>query len=128
MTRFLDIPTNVLFGQLLLGPINGAFHAMLSLGLALIFGLSNIVDFTHDAQYMMGAFVAWLGLNDLGAGYWESLVTVPVIVAVLGTAIERTMLRRLYQLDHLYGMLLTFGLTLIIEGAFRRACGISGMP
>ncbi|WP_333823905.1 branched-chain amino acid ABC transporter permease [Pinisolibacter sp.] len=128
MTSIFDIPTGVLFGQLLLGLINGAFYAMLSLGLALIFGLLNIINFTHGAQYMMGAFVAWLGFNYLGLGYWVSLVTAPVVVALFGMAIERTLLRRLYKLDHLYGMLLTFGLTLIIEGVFRQLYGISGMP
>ncbi|WP_206777487.1 branched-chain amino acid ABC transporter permease [Magnetospirillum gryphiswaldense] len=127
MTLF-GIPTAALFGQLLLGLINGAFYAMLSLGLALIFGLLNIINFSHGAQYMMGAFVAWLGLTYLGANYWVALALAPVIVAAFGIVLERTMLSRLYKLDHLYGLLLTFGLALIIEGFFRQLYGISGMP
>lgn len=128
MITILGIPAGALFGQLLLGLINGAFYAMLSLGLALIFGLLNIINFTHGAQYMMGAFVAWLVLTHAGIGYWGALVIAPVAVAALGILIERTMLSRLYKLDHLYGLLLTFGLALIIEGAFRQLYGISGMP
>ncbi|MBI5163734.1 MAG: branched-chain amino acid ABC transporter permease, partial [Magnetospirillum sp.] len=128
MSTLFGIPTAALFGQLLLGLINGSFYAMLSLGLALIFGLLNIINFTHGAQYMMGAFVAWLALNTLGIGYWESLVLAPIAVAALGIVIERFMLSRLYKLDHLYGLLLTFGLALIIEGLFRDQFGISGMP
>ncbi|MDO8606427.1 MAG: branched-chain amino acid ABC transporter permease [Phaeospirillum sp.] len=128
MMTILGIPVQALFGQLLLGLINGAFYAMLSLGLALIFGLLNIVNFSHGALYMMGAFVAWLLLNFLGMGYWTALIVTPVVVAIFGMIVERTMLRRLYKLDHLYGLLLTFGLALIIEGAFRQLYGISGMP
>jgi branched-chain amino acid transport system permease protein len=128
MTDLFGIPPQVLFGQLLLGLINGAFYATLSLGLALIFGLLNIINFTHGAQYMMGAFVAWLLLQKLGLSYWWALVLAPVIVAVSGMVIERLLLRRLYKLDHLYGLLLTFGLALIIEGLFRQGYGISGMP
>ncbi|MEW5727660.1 MAG: branched-chain amino acid ABC transporter permease [Pseudomonadota bacterium] len=128
MITILGIPAGALFGQLLLGLINGAFYAMLSLGLALIFGLLNIINFTHGAQYMMGAFVAWLVLTYAGIGYWGALVIAPVAVAALGILIERSMLSRLYKLDHLYGLLLTFGLALIIEGAFRQLYGISGMP
>lgn len=128
MMTFLGIPTAALFGQLLLGLINGAFYAMLSLGLALIFGLLNIINFTHGAQYMMGAFVAWLILSYGGLNYWVALIVAPIVVAALGIIIERTMLSRLYKLDHLYGLLLTFGLALIIEGAFRQLYGISGMP
>ncbi|WP_217424961.1 branched-chain amino acid ABC transporter permease [Magnetospirillum sp. LM-5] len=127
MTLF-GIPTAALFGQLLLGLINGAFYAMLSLGLALIFGLLNIINFSHGAQYMMGAFVAWLALTYLGANYWVALVLAPLAVAAFGIVLERTMLSRLYKLDHLYGLLLTFGLALIIEGIFRQLYGISGMP
>jgi branched-chain amino acid transport system permease protein len=128
MMTLFGIPTQALFGQLLLGLINGAFYAMLSLGLALIFGLLNIINFSHGALYMMGAMVAWLFLNVLGVGYWWSLLLAPIAVALFGMALERTMLSRLYKLDHLYGLLLTFGLALIIEGAFRQLYGISGMP
>jgi branched-chain amino acid transport system permease protein len=128
MMTIFGIPTAALFGQLLLGLINGAFYAMLSLGLALIFGLLNIINFTHGAQYMMGAFVAWLILTYGGLNYWVALIVAPVAVAALGIVIERTMLSRLYKLDHLYGLLLTFGLALIIEGVFRQLYGISGMP
>ncbi len=122
------IPTAALFGQLLLGLINGAFYAVLSLGLALIFGLLNIINFTHGAQYMMGAFVAWWLLSFAGLGYWPALIVAPIAVGITGVVMERLFLRRLYHLDHLYGLLLTFGLALIIEGAFRQMYGISGMP
>lgn len=115
-----------LFGQLLIGLINGSFYALLSLGLAIIFGLLNIVNFAHGALYMTGAFLAWMALDSLGIGYWPALFLVPLVVWLLGMAIERTMLRRLYQLDHLYGLLLTFGLTLILEGAFHHVYGNSG--
>ncbi len=117
-----------LFGQLLVGLINGAFYAMLSLGLAVIFGLLNIINFTHGAQYMMGAFCAWFLLNKAGVGYWWSLLIAPVVIGAFGMLIERTMLARLYKLDHLYGLLLTFGLALIIQGLFRNEFGSSGMP
>ena len=117
-----------LFGQLLIGLINGAFYAMLSLGLAVIFGLLNIINFTHGAQYMMGAFVAWFLLNKAGIGYWWSLLLAPIIIGALGVLIERTMLSRLYKLDHLYGLLLTFGLALIFQGLFRNYFGSSGLP
>ncbi len=117
-----------LFGQLLIGLINGAFYAMLSLGLAVIFGLLNIINFTHGAQYMMGAFFAWFMLTKLGVGYWWSLLLAPIVVGAVGMAIERTMLARLYKLDHLYGLLLTFGLALIIQGVFRNEFGSSGLP
>jgi len=117
-----------LFGQLLIGLINGAFYAMLSLGLAVIFGLLNIINFTHGAQYMMGAFVAWALLTKLGIGYWWALLIAPIVIGALGIVIERTMLSRLYKLDHLYGLLLTFGLALIIQGLFRNAFGSSGLP
>ncbi|HEU4383627.1 MAG TPA: branched-chain amino acid ABC transporter permease [Anaeromyxobacteraceae bacterium] len=115
-----------LFGQLLVGLINGSFYALLSLGLAIIFGLLNIVNFAHGALYMVGAFLAWMLLDSLGIGYWPALVLAPLGVGILGMAIERTMLRRLYQLDNLYGLLLTFGLTLILEGAFHHQYGNSG--
>jgi len=115
-----------LFGQLLVGLINGSFYALLSLGLAIIFGLLNIVNFSHGALYMTGAFVAWFGLERLGVGYWGALLLAPIAVGLLGVVIERTMLRRLYQLDNLYGLLLTFGLTLIIEGIFHHEYGNSG--
>jgi branched-chain amino acid transport system permease protein len=117
-----------LFGQLLIGLINGAFYAMLSLGLAVIFGLLNIINFTHGAQYMMGAFCAWFLLTKLGIGYWWSLLIAPIAVGAFGMLIERTMLARLYKLDHLYGLLLTFGLALIIQGVFRNEFGSSGLP
>jgi branched-chain amino acid transport system permease protein len=121
-----------LFGQLLIGLINGAFYAMLSLGLAVIFGLLNIINFTHGAQYMMGAFCAWFllnhGIGGLTLGYWPSLVIAPIVVGIVGIVIERTMLSRLYKLDHLYGLLLTFGLALVIQGLFRNEFGSSGMP
>jgi len=117
-----------LFGQLPIGLINGAFYAMLSLGLAVIFGLLNIINFTHGAQYMMGAFCAWFLLNKAGVGYWWALLLAPIVVGAIGMLIERTMLARLYKLDHLYGLLLTFGLALIIQGLFRNEFGSSGLP
>jgi len=128
MFELLGIPPQALFGQLLLGLINGAFYAMLSLGLAVIFGLLNVINFTHGAQYMMGAFGAWMLLNYAGVPFWGALVLSPLIVAALGMVIERTLLKRLYHLDHLYGLLLTFGLALIFEGLFRRQYGSSGLP
>jgi branched-chain amino acid transport system permease protein len=117
-----------LFGQLLLGLINGSFYALLSLGLAIIFGLLNIVNFAHGALYTSGAMVAWLLLEQAGIGYWPALLLAPIIVGLVGAVIERTMLRRLYQLDNVYGLLLTFGLTLIIEGLFHERFGNSGSP
>ena len=126
MFEWLGITPQGLFGQILIGLINGSFYAILSLGLAIIFGLLNIVNFTHGAQYMMGAFVAWGAANYLGIGYWWSLLLAPLAVGVIGIVIETTLLRRLYQSDHIYGLLLTFGLALIIEGGFRQAFGISG--
>lgn len=128
MFELLGIPPQALFGQLLLGLINGSFYAILSLGLAVIFGLLNIINFAHGALYMMGAFVAWMLLNYLGLGYWWALILAPVIVGGIGIVIERTMLHRLYKLDHLYGLLLTFGLALIFQGLLRNQYGISGMP
>ena len=126
--EIFGIPSQALFGQLLIGLINGSFYALLSLGLAVIFGLLNIINFTHGAQYMLGAFVAWLGLNKLGINYWLALVLAPIVVGATGVFIERTMLKQLYKLDHLYGLLLTFGLALIIQGVFRNEYGSSGMP
>jgi len=128
MFDLLGIPPQALFGQLLLGLINGAFYAMLSLGLAVIFGLLNIINFTHGAQYMMGAFCAWFLLNLLGIGYWPSLIIAPLAVGAFGILLERAFLRWMYKLDHLYGLLLTFGLALIIEGLFRQGYGSSGQP
>lgn len=125
MTIF-GVPSQALFAQLLLGLINGSFYAVLSLGLALIFGMLNVINFAHGAQYMIGAFVAWIGLTVLGVSYWAALLLSPLLVGVLGALIERLMLRRLYRLDHLYGLLLTFGLALIAEGVFRNYYGISG--
>jgi branched-chain amino acid transport system permease protein len=126
--EFFGVPSQALFGQLLIGLINGSFYALLSLGLAVIFGLLNIINFTHGAQYMLGAFCAYLLLNKLGIGYWWSLAFAPVIVGITGVIIERTMLSKLYKLDHLYGLLLTFGLALIIQGLFRNEFGSSGLP
>jgi branched-chain amino acid transport system permease protein len=128
MPEIFGIPAVALFGQLLIGLINGSFYALLSLGLAVIFGLLNIINFTHGAQYMMGAFCAYLLLTKLGLGYWWSLAIAPVIVGATGVLIERAMLKPLYKLDHLYGLLLTFGLALIIEGLFRQEYGSSGQP
>jgi len=128
MTEIFGVPTQALFGQLLIGLINGSFYALLSLGLAVIFGLLNIINFTHGAQYMLGAFCAYLLLNKLGVGYWWSLAAAPLIVGALGVVIERLMLKHLYKLDHLYGLLLTFGLALIIQGVFRNEYGSSGQP
>jgi branched-chain amino acid transport system permease protein len=127
MTLVFGIPIQAFLGQLLLGLINGAFYAVLSLGLAIIFGLLNIINFTHGAQYMLGAFAAWMGLSYLGVNYWVGLLLAPLAVGAFGVAMERTMLRRLYHLDHLYGLLLTFGLALILEGLFRQMYGISGL-
>jgi branched-chain amino acid transport system permease protein len=118
--------SQVLLGQLLIGLINGAFYAILSLGLAIIFGLLNIVNFAHGAQYMLGAFVAWMGFTYLGLGYWWALLLAPLVVGALGVLIERLLLSRLYKLDPLYGLLLTFGLALIFEGVFRHLYGVSG--
>ena len=128
MTELFGIPTQALFGQLLIGLINGAFYAMLSLGLAVIFGLLNIINFTHGAQYMMGAFCSYFLLQYAGVGYWWSLLLAPIAVGTTGVVIERTMLARLYKLDHLYGLLLTFGLALIIQGVFTNYYGSSGLP
>jgi branched-chain amino acid transport system permease protein len=128
MIPLLGIPPQALFGQLLIGLINGAFYAMLSLGLAVIFGLLNIINFAHGAQYMMGAFCGWFLLTYLGVGYWPALIVAPIMVGAFGVVIERLLLKRIYKLDHLYGLLLTFGLALIIEGLFRQQYGSSGQP
>jgi branched-chain amino acid transport system permease protein len=128
MMMIFGIPAPLLFGQLLLGLINGAFYAMLSLGLAIIFGMLNIINFAHGSLFMMGAFVAWMLLDALGIGYFPSLILAPLIVGIFGIILERTIISRLYKLDHLYGLLLTFGLSLVIEGLFRNAYGSSGLP
>ncbi|QTL04978.1 ABC transporter permease [Aquabacter sp. L1I39] len=128
MTTLFGIPTAVLFGQLLLGLINGAFYAMLSLGLAVIFGMMNIVNFAHGAFYMLGALGAWVLLTYFGLSYWWGLLIAPLVVGALGMVVERTLLRPLYKLDHLYGMLLTFGLALVLQGVLRDVFGSSGQP
>ncbi|MBU3650124.1 MAG: branched-chain amino acid ABC transporter permease [Limnohabitans sp.] len=128
MTDFFGVPIQALLGQLMLGLVNGSFYAILSLGLAVIFGMLNIVNFAHGALYMVGAFFAWMLLNYAGIGYWASLVIAPLGVALIGVLIEKTMLQWLRQLDHLYGLLLTFGLALIMEGIFREFYGSSGNP
>jgi len=128
MFELLGVTPQALFAQLLIGLINGAFYALLSLGLAVIFGLMNVINFTHGAQYMMGAFCAYLLLTYFGVPYWASLVIAPAVVGASGILIERLFISRLYQLDHLYGLLLTFGLALIIEGVFRQRFGTSGLP
>jgi branched-chain amino acid transport system permease protein len=128
MIPLLGISTQALFGQLLLGLINGAFYALLSLGLAVIFGMLNIINFAHGALYMVGAFCAYFLLNLLGLNYWFALILSPLVVGALGMIIERTMLQRLAGLDHLYGLLLTFGLALIIQGVFQNYFGSSGLP
>ncbi len=126
MNEIFGIPIQAFLGQLLLGLVNGSFYAMLSLGLAVIFGLLGIVNFAHGALYMIGAYVAWLSLEKLGLNYWWALLLAPLAVGALGVLIERTMLRRLYKLDPLYGLLLTFGLALVFEGLFRDQFGVSG--
>ena len=128
MSSIFGVPTQALFGQLLIGLINGSFYALLSLGLSVIFGLLNIINFAHGALYMMGAFVAYFLLQWAGLGYWWALLVSPIVVGLLGVVLERTMLKRLYHLDHLYGLLLTFGLALIIQGLFRNQFGSSGLP
>ena len=126
--EFFGIPMSALLGQLLLGLVNGSFYAMLSLGLAVIFGLLNVINFAHGALYMMGAFLAWMGLNYFGINYWVMLIVAPLLVGLFGIIIEKTMLQWLYRLDHLYGLLLTFGITLMLEGIFRSFYGVSGQP
>jgi branched-chain amino acid transport system permease protein len=122
------IPSQALFGQLLIGLINGSFYALLSLGLAVIFGMLNIINFAHGAQYMLGAFAAFFLLQYAGLNYWFALVVAPIVVGAVGVVIERLFLQWLYKLDHLYGLLLTFGLALVIEGTFRNFFGSSGLP
>ena len=126
MTDFFGIPLSALLSQLLLGLVNGSFYAMLSLGLAVIFGMLNIINFAHGALYMMGAFFAWMGLEYLGLNYWVMLALAPLAVGLIGIVIERTMLQWLYKLDHIYGLLLTLGITLVVEGIFRSFYGVSG--
>jgi branched-chain amino acid transport system permease protein len=128
MFEIFGVPSQALFGQLLIGLINGSFYAMLSLGLAVIFGMLNIINFSHGAQYMMGAFCAFFLLQYLGLGYWPALVIAPIVVGLTGVLVERLFLQWLYKFDHLYGLLLTFGLALIIEGVFRNYFGASGLP
>ena len=128
MMMILGVPAPLLFGQLLLGVVNGAFYALMSLGLAIIFGMLNIVNFAHGALFMLGAFVAWGLLNYAGIGYWPALVIAPLIVGAFGVVLERLFISKLYKLDHLYGLLLTFGLALIIEGLVRNYYGSSGLP
>ncbi|MGC1694418.1 MAG: branched-chain amino acid ABC transporter permease [Pseudolabrys sp.] len=128
MFTIFGVPSAALFGQLLIGLINGSFYALLSLGLAVIFGMLNIINFTHGAQYMLGALAAYLLLQYTGLGYWPSLIFAPIVVGLLGIVIERFFLQWLYKLDHLYGLLLTFGLALIIEGVSRHYFGTAGLP
>ncbi|HZP79614.1 MAG TPA: branched-chain amino acid ABC transporter permease [Pseudolabrys sp.] len=128
MFEIFGIPSSALFGQLLIGLINGSFYALLSLGLAVIFGMLNIINFTHGAQYMLGAFAAFLLLQLTGINYWLALIVAPIIVGIIGIVIERVFLQWLYKLDHLYGLLLTFGLALIIEGVTRNYYGSAGLP
>jgi len=125
--ELFGIPLPSLLSQLLLGLVNGSFYAILSLGLAVIFGLLNVINFAHGALYMMGAMFAWMGLTYFGLSYWVMLIVAPLLVGVFGVVIERLLLRHLYKLDHLYGLLLTFGLTLLIEGFFRSFYGVSGL-
>lgn len=124
--EIFGIPLQAFLGQLMLGLVNGSFYAMLSLGLAVIFGLLGIVNFAHGALYMIGAYVAWYGLETFGLNYWAALVVAPLVVGALGVVIERTLLKRLYKIDPIYGLLLTFGLALIAEGVFRDKFGVSG--
>jgi len=128
MTMIFGVPIQALLGQLLVGLINGSFYAMLSLGLAVIFGLLRVINFAHGAQYMLGAFVAYLGLQYLGINFWAALIITPLVVALFGAIIERLLLSRLYDLDPLYGLLFTFGLALVIEGTFRWLYGAAGQP
>jgi branched-chain amino acid transport system permease protein len=124
--EIFGIPLQAFLGQLMLGLVNGSFYAMLSLGLAVIFGLLGIVNFAHGALYMIGAYVAWIGFEHFGLNYWMALVVAPLVVGALGVVIERTLLKRLYKIDPIYGLLLTFGLALIAEGVFRDQFGVSG--
>ncbi len=126
MTEIFGIPLQALLGQLMLGLVNGSFYAMLSLGLAVIFGLLGVVNFAHGALYMIGAYVAWFAMDRWGVGYWWALLLGPLVVGLLGALLERTLLKRLYKLDPLYGLLLTFGLALIFQGVFQQYYGSSG--
>ncbi len=128
MTTIFDVPIQAFLGQLLIGLINGSFYAMLSLGLAIIFGMLKIINFAHGAQYMIGAFAGYLLLATLGIGYWPALILAPIVVGLCSAVIERLALSRLYNLDHLYSLLFTFGLALALEGAFRYFYGSSGQP
>lgn len=126
--EIFGVPLPALMAQLLLGLVNGSFYAMLALGLAVIFGMLNVINFAHGAMYMLGAVLTWMGMNYFGLSYWTMLIVAPLAVAIFGMVFERTMLRWLYKLDHLYGLLLTFGLTLLVEGVFRSIYGVSGLP
>ncbi|WP_421418305.1 branched-chain amino acid ABC transporter permease [Agrobacterium tumefaciens] len=128
MTMLFGVPLQALLGQLLIGLINGSFYALLSLGLAVIFGLLRVINFAHGAQYMLGAFVAFLGLQYFGISFWWALLVTPLVVALFGAIIERLLLSRLYDLDPLYGLLFTFGLALVVEGTFRWLYGAAGQP
>lgn len=128
MTMIFGVPIQALLGQLLVGLINGSFYALLSLGLAVIFGLLRVINFAHGAQYMLGAFVAYIGLQSLGMNFWVALVVTPLVVALFGAIIERLLLSRLYNVDPLYGLLFTFGMALVIEGTFRWIYGAAGQP
>ena len=128
MTFDIGIPLPALMSQLLLGLVNGAFYAMLSLGLAVIFGLLNVINFAHGALFMAGAVLAWAGMEYAGLNYWMMLIVSPLVVGALGIVIEKTMLRWIYKLDHIYGLLLTLGITLVIEGVLRSVYGVSGLP
>ena len=128
MPDIFGMPVAVLLGQVLLGLINGSFYALLSLGLAIIFGMLNVINFAHGAFYMFGAFVTWMLMSWLGLSYWPALVVVPIVVGAFGAAIERLFLKRLYQVDHLYSLLFTFGLALVMEGLFRHVFGSAGKP
>ncbi|QQX87792.1 branched-chain amino acid ABC transporter permease [Cupriavidus necator] len=126
--NLFEIPLPALLSQLLLGLVNGTFYAMLSLGLAVIFGLLNVINFAHGALFMLGAVLAWAGMTYAGLSYWAMLLLSPLVVAALGVGIEKTMLRWIYKLDHIYGLLLTLGITLVIEGILRSVYGVSGLP
>ena len=128
MIDIFGIPLQALLGQLLLGLVNGSFYAILSLGLAVIFGLLNVINFAHGALYMLGAFLAWMGMAYFGLNYWVMLLLAPLLVGLFGIVIEKLLLRHLYKLDHLYGLLLTFGITLLLEGLLRSFFGVSGQP
>jgi branched-chain amino acid transport system permease protein len=128
MTELFGIPLQALFGQILLGLINGSFYAILSLGLAIIFGLLNVINFAHGAQYMLGAFVTWMCLTFLGVNYWVALIVAPLLVGLVGIVIERVFLSRVADVDHLYGFLMTYGIALVIQGLFRNYYGASALP